>query len=269
MLFILLLLVGIFTGAIAGLFGVGGGILFTPVLLYLFSIAGVDDLVAWTIGTSLFCTFTAAFSSSIQQWNQKNSFLTEGLKVGLFGAVGVYFGKLVVTSSFYTEQVFVILFTFLLLFVAVMFYRRGKDKAGHSYEDSGITIGRSVFTGGGGGFVAALAGVGGGIVVVPVLNLVFKIPLIKAVSVSSLAVVVISFSGWMQFALLAEPAGTAATGFTLGYVDFGSALPLIIGAFAGGFLGVRLGSAISRKTLQISYSLLLLFVACAMIARLF
>lgn len=269
MLFILLLMIGVLTGIIAGLFGVGGGILFTPVLFYLFGIAGVDDVVAWTIGTSLFCTFTAAFSSSIQQWSQKNSFLSEGLKVGLFGAIGVYFGKLVATSDFYTEQVFAILFSIMLLFVAILFYNRGKNKEGQTFENSDITFGRSMFTGGGGGFVAAIAGVGGGIVVVPVLNLVYKIPLIKAVSVSSLAVLIISFSGWMQFALLSDPAGTAATAYTLGYVDFGSAFPLILGAFTGGFLGVRVGSLISRKVLQISYSVLLLFVAAAMIARLF
>lgn len=269
MLFILLLIIGVVTGMLAGLFGVGGGILFTPVLFYLFGIAGVDDVVAWTIGTSLFCTFTAAVSSSIQQWKQKNSFLIEGLKVGLFGAIGVYFGKLVATSDFYTEQVFAILFSIMLLFVAVLFYNKGKNKLDQTIENSEVTAGRSMITGGGGGFVAAIAGVGGGIVIVPVLNLIYKIPLIKAVSVSSLAVVMISFSGWMQFALLSGPTGVAATNYTIGYVDFGSAFPLILGAFAGGFLGVRAGSLISRKALQVSYSALLIFVACAMIARLF
>ena len=88
-----LLVIGIFTGIIAGIFGIGGGVLFTPILFFLFNSAGVEQPVAWTIGTSLFCTFSAALSSSIQQRNQKNSYLKEGIRVGSVWGDGCLFRK--------------------------------------------------------------------------------------------------------------------------------------------------------------------------------
>lgn len=259
-----LLIIGVFTGIVAGIFGIGGGVLFTPILFFLFGSAGVEQPVAWTIGTSLFCTFSAALSSSIQQRNQKNSYLGEGLRVGLFGAAGVYFGKLISTSGFYTEEVFVSIFACLLLVVSYMFYIRGKDRQSRSMNQNPVLLKKSLVSGLGGGVVASLAGVGGGVVIVPALNLGFKVDIAKAVSISSLAILIISLSGWLQFALDGN-ALEGATGYTVGFVDFGSGLPLILGAFAGGFLGVKAAKKLPREKRQILFSILSLIVATLMI----
>lgn len=259
-----LLLIGIFTGILAGIFGIGGGVLFTPILFFVFNSAGIEQPVAWTIGTSLFCTFTAALSSSIQQRKQKNSYLAEGIRVGLFGALGVYFGKLVSTSSFYTEEVFVALFSFLLLIVAYMFYKRGQSKVNANLNTNPVQFKDSIITGLGGGFVAAIAGVGGGVVIVPALNLGYKLDIAKAVSISSLAILLISLSGWLQFAFLPGIA-VGATSYTLGFVDFGTGLPLIFGAFAGGFLGVKAAKKLPQNKRQVLFSILTIVVAVMMI----
>ncbi|HEX4598369.1 MAG TPA: sulfite exporter TauE/SafE family protein, partial [Burkholderiaceae bacterium] len=54
-LFALLGVSGIFSGFLAGLFGVGGGLVMVPVLLYAFSVAGVPAqyTVALALGTSM------------------------------------------------------------------------------------------------------------------------------------------------------------------------------------------------------------------------
>lgn len=259
-----LFLIGILTGILAGIFGIGGGILFTPILFFVFNTAGLEQPVAWTIGTSLFCTFTAALSSSMQQRYQKNIYLAEGVKIGLFGALGIWFGKLISTSQFYTEEVFVMIFAFLLLMVARMFYIKGQLKENISVKTKPILFKESIITGFGGGFVAAIAGVGGGVVIVPALNLGYKIDIAKAVSISSLAILLISLSGWLQFAFLSG--GVAgATNYTLGYVDFGTGLPLILGAFSGGFLGVMSAEKLSQNKRQVLFSILTMVVAALMI----
>lgn len=265
MIILLLLVVGVITGILAGIFGIGGGTLFTPVLFLLFNATGIEQPVPWTIGTSLFCTFSAAFSSSIQQFHQHNSFLREGVKVGLFGAVGVYLGKQIVTSPYYTEPIFVSFFAVILMSVSYMFFKRGHSDRKIRQNSKLIDLRKSSLTGLGGGFVAALAGVGGGVVVVPVLNLWYKVVISKAISISSLAVLIISLSGWMQFAFLSgTPNG--ATGYTVGFVDFGTGLPLILGAFVGGFIGVRIGGEFSQSLLQKLFSGLAVIVAVLMIA---
>lgn len=265
MLFILLLLGGIVAGILAGLFGIGGGILFTPILFLLFTSTGLENPTSWTISTSLFCTFTASISSSIQQRNERNFHWKEGVLVGVLGSIGVYLGKITVTSPYYTKDVFVALFSILLVVVAILFYRRSRSDVTLQVTNHSFGVGRAGIAGVFGGIVAALAGVGGGIVLVPIMNLVYKLKLSKAVSISSLAIVLISLSGWLQFAFLSE-SHQGLTEYTIGFVDFGSGLPLIIGAFGGGFLGVRIGHVLDQSVIQIGFSVLILIIAMMMVS---
>lgn len=257
-------------GVVAGLFGVGGGILFTPILYYLFVSAELSEPSVWAIATSLFCTFTASVSSTIQQRSQGNSYLKEGVLVGLFGSIGVYLGKMFVLSKWFTEELFVTLFSMILVAVAILFYRKGRAKSDRKEikSESEMGILQSVGTGSAGGIVAAIAGVGGGIVLVPMMNLIYRLKISKAVSISSLAIVLISFSGWFQYAFLTGEQ-TGLTGVTVGYVDFGTAFPLILGAFMGGFVGVKTGLKISDRITQILFSALVLIIAILMIRTLF
>ncbi|PKD45203.1 sulfite exporter TauE/SafE family protein [Rhodohalobacter barkolensis] len=266
-MFILLLLLGLVAGVMAGFFGVGGGLLFSPILFFLFTSLGVSSPVSWTVGSSLFCTFTAAVSSSIQQKNNKNSYWREGIIIGLFGSLGVYFGKEIVTSSYYTEDVFVSFFVILLVFVSILFYRRSKSNVTLQLKAKKTGWLKQLGAGGLGGLIAALAGVGGGIVLVPIMNLWYRLSIAKAVSISSLAIVLISLSGWLQYAL-ASNAPEGITSFTLGYVDFGTSLPLVMGAFVGGFFGVKLNKKASADRVQLGFSILVIAIAISMIAKL-
>lgn len=268
MIILLLIILGTFAGVLAGFFGVGGGIVFTPIFFLIFTQHGAENPVIWTIGTSLFCTFVASFSSTLQQIRQHNLYFGQGLKVGVLGAGGVYIGKVIVETPFYTEIVFVSFFATLLIFVAVMFYRRGSGSVVVENNPDEIGWKKSGLTGGMGGTVAALAGIGGGAVMVPIMNLWYKVGLLRAVSISSFAIVIISLSGWLQFALFAEGAG-AVSPYTLGAVDFGTAFPVIIGAFAGGIFGARLNNKVSDKTVQIGFSVLVFIVAAVMVYGLF
>lgn len=261
---ILLLIVGLMAGLLAGLMGIGGGIIFTPVLFFLFEAAGVENSVLWTVASGLFCTFVAASGSTIRQWMQQHLFVKEGLKLGLMGAIGVYAGKLVITSDYYDRREFVIFFSIMLLYAAFMMFRRGNDRE-DEYEREYVAMGfkETFLTGGFGGFVAALAGVGGGGIMVPLMNLFYKQPFRKAVSVSQLAMTLMVFTGWLQLAL--EPGAVSGiTEYHIGYVDFGAALPLSIGGLIGGFGGALLNHQINRKYLQWGFA----FLAVIMAARL-
>lgn len=267
-LFILFVL-GIVAGVVAGLFGLGGGILFTPILFVVFSDAGIENPVVLTIGTSLFCTFIASLGSSIRQYLQANIFWWDGLRVGLLGAAGVSLGKMVITSPYYSKQEFVILFGLLLFYVAFMFYRRGsRFKSRIETSCSPLSWGQSFKAGGVGGFVAALAGIGGGGVMVPMINLWDKKEFARAVSISSLAIVMISLSAWIQLGFAGE--GTATlTPFHWGYIDFGAALPLASGGVMGGFVGALFNLKIDRRYLQYAFSALAVGMALKLIMEVF
>lgn len=254
---------------LAGIFGIGGGVLFTPMLFLLFKGSGVEQTVLWTIGTSLFCTFVAATGSSIRQYRQHNFYWREGVQVGLLGAAGVWLGKQVATSPMYTEKVFAVFFSLLFLYVAYMFVRRGRDRTPEAKSaPQTVTVTKSAITGGAGGFVAALAGIGGGSVMVPIMNLYYHLSIQKAVSVSSLAIVFISLSGWGQLTLL-EPAGPGLTGYAWGTVDFGAALPLSVSGLAGGFAGAYITLKIKRQYLQFGFALLAVVIVVKLLSDVF
>lgn len=264
---LLLLILGIVAGIVAGLFGLGGGILFTPILFILFSDAGIPDPVVLTIGSSLFCTFIATLSSSIRQFQQNNFYLAEGLKVGLLGVIGVSLGKLVITSPWYSQREFVILFILLLLYVAWLFFRRGSSPAkGQPVDRRPVRWGQATVTGGLGGFSAALAGIGGGGVMVPLMNLFYRKEFARSVSISSFAIILISLSGWLQLGFAGIGTETL-TSYNWGYVDFGAALPLAIGGLFGGFAGAWINLKLSRRVLQYAFAALALGMAIRMAAE--
>ena len=188
--------------------------------------------------------------------------------MGLLGALGVTLGKWVITSSYYSQKAFVIFFSLLLLYVSYIFILRGRADSGKITVDSGPILWKeSIITGGLGGFVAALAGIGGGGVMVPMLNLYYKRAFKKAVSISSLAIVFISLSGWLQLAL--TPGDGALTIWHWGYVDFGAALPMAAGGLAGGFLGAYLNLKINRKYLQFAFALLAIGMAVKLLTEVY
>lgn len=266
---LILLLLGIAAGILAGLFGLGGGILFTPILFVVFNDAGVTNPVVLTIGSSLFCTFIASLGSSVRQYQQCNIYWMEGLKVGLLGVLGISLGKLVITSSYYSKQEFVLFFSLLLLYVAYMFYRRGaRESRNVQSNDYPLRWNQSIVTGGLGGFVAALAGIGGGGVMVPLMNLLYKKDFVRAVSISSLAIVLISLSGWIQLGFDGTGAETL-TDYYWGYVDFGAAFPLAAGGLAGGFLGAYYNLKIDRRYLQYAFAALAISMAVKLIVEVF
>ena len=263
--FLILLVAGVLGGLIAGLFGLGGGILFAPVLLFLFQSSGVPDPVLWTVGTSLLCNFVASSSSCLKHFQMGNIHVREGVVTGMFGVAGTFAGRLIATSPYYSEREFVLFFTLILGYSVYHFLGNGKPR---SLETSAGTAPMRwhhfTLIGLASGMLATLAGVGGGLIMVPALTIFLSFGFRKVVSISSLAIVMITFSGWMQLALL-SPATSGYTGWHIGYIDFGAALPLVAGSFYAARRGVRLLTVIPLRTLEIAFSVILVFVAARLL----
>lgn len=253
-------------GFLAGLLGIGGGILFTPVLFYIFTTGQVDHPVQWTIGSAMFCIFSASLSSVYRHYRQHNLHIAEGLKIGLAGIIGTFAGTSITNTPFYDRQAFVILFSVLMLFSSFMFIWNSRLTL--RFEDSDntrpldwITV---LVTGTLGGLVASLAGVGGGIVMVPILTLLFHVNIHRTVGFSSLAIAVITGVTCLQYIVFYQP-DMAISAFTLGYVDFGTAFPLAIGGIGGALIGARLNPRVSRRLLQWIFALVSLLVTSRLI----
>jgi uncharacterized membrane protein YfcA len=107
-----LVALGLAAGAIAGLLGVGGGIIIIPALVVLFA---VPDEVAK--GTSLFVIIPTAISGTFVNLRAENVDVRVGAIVGLTGAAAAYGGSKIATAI--NEHLSAVLFAGLLIAVSV------------------------------------------------------------------------------------------------------------------------------------------------------
>ncbi|MEX0685049.1 MAG: sulfite exporter TauE/SafE family protein [Balneolales bacterium] len=267
MLIIILVLFGLVAGILAGMLGIGGGIIFAPVLFYMFEDQGLQDPELWAIGSSLFCTMSSSLSGTLKHMQMKNIYFNESIKVAVFGVFGTIVGKAIATSPYFSQQIYIILFSLLMIYTGINFLLKALNwefSVQYREDSESIQWPQGLKIGAGGGIVASLAGVGGGIVLVPMMNLYYKLSFPKTVSISEYAIILISFSGALQMALEAPETGGISS-YTLGYVDFGTSFAMVIGAIFGANLGAWLHNRVNLSYLQILFACLIFFVAAMMI----
>jgi hypothetical protein len=254
---------GLGAGGLAGLVGVGGGIIFTPVLFVAYGWLGVPAGVRTplTVGTGLFCTGVAAGASATRHLRAGAVDVRMALGVGVAsaGAVGLVSG-LVVTQPWYDNTVFQALFAAVLLVVVA---RMGTGPTGapdESDEAPGAGWAAWVGTGTAAGAVAAAVGVGGGVVLVPAYSRGVRLPFHRAVGTSSATILVISVLSVLAYAAIGAGCPGRPPG-ALGYVDLGTGLLLAGPAVLGARGGAALAHRIDTRWLRWSFAALGLVVA--------
>jgi uncharacterized membrane protein YfcA len=260
---VLLGVAGLGAGFLAGLVGVGGGVIFTPVLFAVYGVLGVPSGVRTplTVGTGLFCTGLAAGTSAVHHARRGAVDARMALGVGLASAVAVgLVSRFVVTRPWYDAALFQLLFATVLLVVVARMVRGGTTET-LSDSDAGAPRWESwLGTGTAAGTVAAAVGVGGGVVLVPAYHRWLRRPMHHAVGTSSATIVLISALSTLAYLLLGVGV-TGRPGLALGYVDVGTGLllagPAVLGAQGGAALAHRVGT----RWLRWSFALLAVVVA--------
>jgi hypothetical protein len=267
---LILLGAGAAAGFVAGLIGVGGGIIFTPVLLLYLQQIGTDPalLPKLTIGSSLVCTFLAALSSARHQLREGAVDLRTAGWVGLSSALAVALTTgLVTTQPWYDATLFQIVFASLLLLVALRMISSSRtplaENAVPSASQPAPRAGPVLFgIGSAAGAVSTAAGVGGGIVLVPAYQRLLRMPMHRTVGTSSATIALISATGILSYAALGWTADVPAT--ALGYVD-ARALLLALPALFTARLGVAAAHRLSTQWLRWLFAVLAAFVALRML----
>lgn len=255
---------GLGAGLLAGLVGVGGGVIFTPVLFGVYGALGVPEAVhtPLTVGTGLFCTGLAAGASALHHVRQGAVQGRMALGVGLasVGAVAVVSG-LVVTRPWYDAALFQLLFAAVLLVVVVRMVRGPSTDAPRppDQETPSIRWAQWLGTGTAAGAVASAVGVGGGVVLVPAYSRLHRLPFQQAVGTSSATILVISALSAVAYAWLG--AGLHARPLALGYVDVGTGLLLAGPALLGAQGGAALAHRVETTWLRWSFAALAVVVA--------
>ena len=186
----LYLAIGAVAGLVAGLFGVGGGVIIVPALIYAFAMQGLPEaiLTHMAVGTSLAIICVTSISSV--RTHHKNGFVlwpvvkvfAPGLVVGVI--IGVY---TVVNIPGHLLQLIMGCF---LSVVAVQMGFNLMPKGQRSLPSTPAVLSFAAFS----GWVSALFGIGGGSLNVPFLSY-FSTPMQKSVATAAACGMPIAFAG--------------------------------------------------------------------------
>jgi uncharacterized protein len=197
----LLLGVGIFTGVLSGLLGIGGGLLMVPAL----TVFGVPLVQA--TATSLVGVFLSSISGSLRnlsagELNWRVSLVLAGFGI-ITAQVGAWLGNRLPDALLSVAFAVLLLVTIYLMNLRQRLQRQQarseqKSQAGTKAEATSSQLGATAGIGLLAGVLSGLFGVGGGVVMVP-LQMLFLGETIKAAVRTSLgAIVAIAISGLAQ-----------------------------------------------------------------------
>lgn len=249
------LMTGVASGLLAGLFGLGGGVIVVPALIWIFGFTGVasDWIPHLAVGTSL-ATIIGTGAASARAHHHRGAVrwdlfwrLAPGIVIGAW--LGAAFaGQL---PELWLKRIFAL---FLLYVGGQMLLGPGTASVRGLPGRFGLAL-----VGGGIGALSALVGIGGGTLTVPFLAR-GGLDLRRAVATSSACGLPIAAAGAIGFMVTGWGREGLPAGST-GFVYWPAVLAILLASIPTAPLGARLAHGLSLGVLRRLFALLLLAVA--------
>lgn len=244
---------GAVAGVLAGLFGVGGGVVVVPVLYEVFRLLGVPDSVHMQlcIGTSLAIMAPTNIRSYLAH-RAAGAVLTDVVRRWTPGVVvGIAIGSAIAAVA--PSTVFKIAFVVMAAIIGgKLLFGRESWRLGDELPDhpAARLFGLAV------GLMASLTGVSGGSLCTMVLTLYGK-PIHQAVATSAGIVVPIALAGTVGYIVAGLPHAGELPPLSIGFVSLiGFALMAPVSSFTAAY-GAKLAHALSRRALEVAFGLFL------------
>lgn len=253
------LFAGAIAGVIAGLLGVGGGVVIVPALIWVYIAQGIDSsvLVHLAIGTSL-ATIIVTATSSIRAHQKRGAILWDVVKRLAPGiVVGAWLGAAIadLMPAELLQRVFA---SFIIVVGIQMMFDWSAGAHRRLPGFLGMFLSGNVI-----GAVSAIVGIGGGIMTVPFLTWC-STSMRQAVATSSACGLPIALAGTLGF-VIAGWGAPQLPPWTLGYLH----LPALLGVASASFftapIGARLAHTLPMPVLKRIFSVLLLLLGGRML----
>lgn len=256
---VLMAVVGLISGVLSGLLGIGGGLVLVPSMLVLQSTVG-SEATAVAVATSLACiAFTGAWSA-YQQHALGNVDFEKVKKLSVGVAVGAVAGGF--TAALMPGAVLKGVFCVFAFYVAGQMWLGAQPRM-----EIGFTTRSAAGAGLATGALSSWVGIGGGTIVLPFLTSTGE-PVKKAIGISSAVGVPVALFASLGFAWSAWRSGISAPG-RWGFIDLSALLWIVPTSLLGSYWGVRLGKRISAPFLKKIFAVVLLLSALKILHSIF
>ncbi len=262
----ILLIVGAIAGTLAGLLGVGGGIVIVPVLYWLTEVGMLDvsgDVaIHFAVATSLLTIIPTSISSA-RAHHQKGSIDVEMFKSWApWMVIGALIGGIFAANVNAT----VLSGVFGIIAIVVVLNMLNPKPISLAEAPPRSVLVRAAIAGPIGAF-SAMMGIGGGTLSVPTMTLL-SFPVHRAVGTASLFGLMIAVPGIVGYAM----AGQNLPGllpFSVGYINLPAAVIISITTFLFAPLGVKIAHKLNAQKLRIAFAIFLGISGAKMLSEAF
>lgn len=264
--FFILFLTGIIGGLIAGLLGLGGGIFYIIILPFIIQWYGIpaEESSAFVVANSLLGICVASGSSMITAFKKLQNYFKESLIIGIpaiiISLLTTYF---IVHSEWFSKEIFNGFVILLMIFILFQMIAKTKKTTTKAEETQIIPISQGMIGGGLSGFISALSGLGGGIIIIPLLQIKFKQSPQKSKLISLTIIFMSSLLLSIQN-LISAPSFKSEELRQVGYILPSIAIPIIFGVLIGGPLGIKWSNRMNDYTIN---KLFIVFVVIILIEK--
>ena len=244
-------------GFMAGLLGVGGGIIIVPALYYAFTVLDFDIATRMhiSVGTSLAIIIPTSIISAKTHMEHKAVDINLVKSFGIFIVLGVIGGTFLAvnlrTSDF-------ILFFSIMAFIVGLFFIFLRDK----FLENPKKIKDSIknISGLGVGFISVLLGIGGGSLMVPFMR-TFGYDIRKSIGTASAIGILIAISGTITMITGGEIINNVSTPLTLGYINLFGFIVFVPVTMLMARIGAKAVYRIDKKLLSKIFGSFLIIVS--------
>ena len=240
-----LIIFGFLISLVVSMVGLGGGVLFLPLLVIIYNIEPAS-----AVGISLFAMMGVTLSSSVGYFCQNKVDMKLSILYDLFDIPGVIIGA-AITVLILPNTLLLICGAIILIMGFLLFFsnrlkliHKNKKMSIKTYIIASIS---SLF----GGLVTGLSGMGGGTIDTATMVLL-GVPFTKAVASSEFAMLLTNIFGFLIHN-------------HLGNIDYSLALPLFIGSLIGGLIGSRYAKRINQEALKKILSIFIIILGIRLI----
>jgi len=250
------LIFGFLIGIVSGVFGVGGGFILVPALNIIASFP-----IKLAISNSLFYVTVISLSGAITHVRNKNVVIPVAVICSVVSVITTQLGIYLLGKT--PPKILVILFCLLLTIVSINFFTQALKRTKKTESETEIEIAKeyvikeyfvSSVTGIFSGIASGLFGIGGGTIIIPMLNFFLKTPLKRAIGTSTLVIFFTGLSGTITHLINKN-------------ISLDIMIPLSLGGMLGIQAGIRILTKMPERTLKLLFGILLIFICLNLLWR--
>ena len=244
-------------GFVAGLFGVGGGLITVPVLYYIFDSVGLDRsfIMHLAVGTSFAIIIPTSFISTITHIKFKAVDFNIVKSFGVFVMFGIIIGT-IFASNLKTAHL-ILFFSIITMFFA-LYFLISKEKINPVQNKMSMTY--KIILGSLSGFFAAPMGIGGGSINVPILKM-FGYSINQAIGSSAAIGFLVSIIGALGFAISGTYSDIEVP-LSFGFINVPAFLIFIPITMLMAKIGAKVVHQINKQIVNKLFGFFLLIISC-------